>query len=167
VNRHLRQLATYFLLLVVASLMTGQRAFAYSTVGGQWPQPGGSGAPVMVTYSYQNLLDGGLLMPNGQPLPTSLIRHSVETALGLWASVVPINFIEVPDDGKDYGLSTQFGQIRLRHVYINGPDPLVGDPIAKAQAYYPFGGDLSGDVEYDNGDRWQDFGTIREPDILV
>ena len=105
-------------------------------------------------------------MPNGQPLPTSLIRDSVKTALGLWASVVPIHFVEVPDDGKPYGLSTQYGQLRLRHIYINGPDPPVGDPIAKAQAYFPFGGDSSGDVEYDHSDPWQEFGTLHEPDIL-
>lgn len=163
----LRNVLSGFLLLLVACLVTGRRADAYTTVGGQWPQPGGDGTPLTVTYSYQNLLDGGLKMPNGQPLPPSLIRDSIEMAFGLWSSVVPIHFVEVPDDGKQYGLSTKFGQIRLRHVYINGPDPPdPAPPIAKAQAYYPFGGDGAGDVEFDDSDPWQEFGTLHVPDIL-
>ena len=107
--------------------------------GGKWPQQGGSGAPFTLTYSFQNMFDGGLLMPNGQPLPNDLIRDSIEEALGLWASVVPVHYVEVPDNGLAYGIAgAQFGQIRFRHVFINGPDPPPPqDPIAKAQAYFP------------------------------
>jgi hypothetical protein len=84
----------------------------------------------------------------------------------LWASAAPINFVEVPDDGLWYGSSTQFGQIRFRHIYINGPDPVIGDPVAKAQAYYPPGTTYAGDVEFDDSDKWQEVGTLRQPDIL-
>jgi hypothetical protein len=134
-----------------------------------WPQPGGLGSPIYLTYSYENMFDGGLLMPNGQPLPAALIKSSIEEALRLWASVVPVHFTEVEDNGLPYGTpGATFGDIRFRHKYINGPDPPPpADPIAKAQAYYPgFFSELSGDVEYDDGDRWQESGTRPVPDIL-
>jgi hypothetical protein len=133
--------------------------------GGRWPVNGPDNS-VHLTYSYENLLDGGLRGPGGQSLPASLIRQSVETALGLWASVVPIHFVEVPDDSKPYGQSMQYGDIRLRHIYINGPDIPGQLPTAKAQAYFPFGGFYAGDVEFDHGDPWQEFGTLSTPDIL-
>ncbi|MEM8865799.1 MAG: matrixin family metalloprotease [Planctomycetota bacterium] len=143
----------------------------YRITGGQWPQPGGDGTPVTVTYSYNNLLDGGLLDPAGDPLPADFLRESVEEALNVWASVVPINFVEVPDEGGPVSTRSypdgQFGQIRFSHRYINGPDPPVGNPIAKALAWYPgVNNNLAGDVHYDNADRWQEVGTTRNPDIL-
>lgn len=144
-------------------------ACAYVIQGGKWPQPGGLGSPITLTYSFQNMFDGGLLMPDGQPLPNDLIRHSIEEALGLWASVVPVNYVEVPDNGLAYGTAgAQFGQIRFRHIYINGPDPPPpAQPIAKAQAYFPSSGSpYAGDVEFDHADRWQEIGTLPQPDIL-
>jgi hypothetical protein len=139
----------------------------YVLTGNQWPQPGGKGTPITLTYSFQNMFDGALKMPNGQPLPASLIRGSIEEALRLWSSVAPLNFVEVPDDGLFYGNgSTQFGQIRYRHVYLNGQDPAVGDPIAKAQTYYPPGDGYPGDVEFDDTDFWQEVGTLHQPDVL-
>ena len=136
--------------------------------GAKWNQPGGLGSPITLTYSYQNMFDGGLKMPNGQPLSATLIRKSIEEALGLWASVAPVTFREVEDDGLTYAQgSTQYGQIRFRHVYINGPDPPPPAlPVAKAQAYYPSGSILGGDVEFDHGDPWQEIGTLPQPDIL-
>jgi hypothetical protein len=167
-------------LVSLAVLSVHAAAMAYVTVGGEWPQPGGPGTPVEITYSYQNMFDGslrgpgavpgpnGMFLPNGEPLPAALIRASIEEALGLWASVAPLVFIEVEDDGLFYYEgSTQYGDIRFRHVHINGTDPPPpGDPIAKAQAWYPFGGQLSGDVEFDDGDPWQEVGTRPIPDIL-
>jgi hypothetical protein len=118
------------------------------------------------------LLDGGLKQPNGQPLPASLIRASVEEAFGLWASVAPLHFVEVPDQGPERPTgggypAGQFGQIRLNHSYINGPDIPGQQPMAKAQAYFPqVGGNLGGDVFYDHGDPWQQSGTLPIPDVL-
>ncbi len=152
-----------------APIQNGEQATAqFALSGGQWPQPGGRGSPVTLTYSYENLLDGGLKMPSGQPLPAGLIRRSVEEAFGLWAGVAPLHFVEVPDNGRPYGdPQSQFGQIRLRHLYINGPDIPGQQPIAKAQAYYPFGtGNLAGDVEFDNSDPWQQVGALSTPDVL-
>jgi len=139
---------------------------ADATAQSKWPQPGGLGTPFTLTYSYQNMFDGGLSGPTGSPLPLDLIRESIEEALGVWASAIPVHYVEVPDDGLNYGQSTQFGQIRFKHIYINGPDPLVGDPIAKAQAGFPGTSNNAGDVSYDHSDPWQEAGTIRVPDIL-
>jgi hypothetical protein len=148
----------------------GDAIAQFVVAGGKWPQPGGLGAAVTITYSYQNMFDGGLKMPDGQPLPARLIRRSIEEALGVWASVAPLDFVEVPDEGgaipSGYP-NGQFGQIRFRHTYINGPDISGQPPTVKAQAYFPFtGGNLAGDVEFDNGDPWQEFGTLPVPDIL-
>ena len=138
----------------------------YVLVGTQWPQPGGKSTPITLTYSFQNMFDGALKMPNGQPLPASIIRGSIEEALHLWSSAAPINFVEVPDDGLYYGSSTHYGQIRFSHIYINGPDPTIGDPVAKAQTYFPPGDGFPGDVQFDDSDAWQVVGTLRQPDIL-
>jgi hypothetical protein len=134
-----------------------------------WPQPGGQGSPVYLTYSYQNLHEGALLDPLGQPVPMKQIRVAIEEALTVWAAVAPLHFTEVEDDHLPYGGNTagrQYGQIRFRHSYINGPDPLTGNPTTKAQAFFPGASPNSGDVEFDRGDPWRLIGTTREPDIL-
>jgi hypothetical protein len=144
-------------------------ARAYVLVGPGWSQPDGPGSPITLTYSYRNMFDDGLLMPDGAPLPKLLIRDSIEEALGLWASVAPLHFVEVDDDGRLYGSggATKYGTIRFQHIHINGPDPPPpAAPIAKAQAYYPGGSRSSGDVEYDHSDHWQEIGTLPQPDIL-
>lgn len=157
-------------LVVLLAAFVGPAASVHAFVvsGSKWPQPGGLGSPITLTYSFENVFDGGLLMPDGQPLPKALIRGSIEEALGLWASVVPISFVEVKDNGLPYGnAAALYGDIRFRHIYINGPDPPPpAQPVAKAQAYFPTGGVYAGDVEYDHGDRWQEVGTLPLPDIL-
>ncbi len=146
-------------------------SWAFSVQGGKWPQAN-LGDPVTITYSYSNLLDGGLIDPDGNSLPVDLLRASIEEALGLWASVAPLHFVEVEDEGRnpvDFNNypNGQFGQIRFKHIFINGPDIPGQQPRAKAQAYFPgSGGNRAGDVFYDNGDRWQAIGTLSQPDIL-
>ena len=139
--------------------------------GGTFPQPGGLGTPVYITFSFNNLLDGTLKSSNQVPLPVSLIRGSVIEALRLWASVAPLNFREVPDQGGGPFLSDypdgQFGEIRFSHVRINGPDIPGQPPIAKAQAvFHSAGGNIASDVFFDNSDPWQEVGTLSEPDIF-
>jgi hypothetical protein len=169
----------YAVIAIVQCAFTGA-ASAYSAIGSKWPQPGGLNSPITLTYSYQNMFDGGLrgpgavpgsdgmYEPNGPPLSNILIRDSIEEALGLWTEVVPIHFVEVFDNGLAYGAShATYGQIRFRHVDINGNDPAPpAPPVAKAQAYYPSTGVLGGDVEFDHGDPWQEVGTQPIPDIL-
>jgi hypothetical protein len=186
-----QQFVFVFLLFFVSIFGGAETVRAYVLVGSQWPQPGGLGTPITLTYSFQNMFDGGIrgpgatvgpdgvYLPNGPPLSSDLIRQSIEGALGLWASVAPINFVEVPDQGgpaiesADY-VNGQFGQLRFRHVYINGPDPAPGPgqtpqdvAVAKAQAYYPSTfGNLPGDVEFDDSDPWQMVGGFQVPDIF-
>jgi hypothetical protein len=123
--------------------------------------PGAAWSPPTLTYSYVNMFDGSIKMPDGNPLPNALIRGSIEESLRLWANVVPINFVEIPNDGVIHP-----NHIRFRHVYINGPDPAPpAQPIAKAQATC-IGAGYNCEVQFDNSDRWQEVGTTPNPDIL-
>jgi hypothetical protein len=154
-----------WVLLTAIGLGVCPWAMAYGPFQGKWPQAN-LGDPVYLTYSYQNLLDGGLLDPAGDPVPESQIRTAIEEAFSVWAEVAPLHFTEVPDDGLPYGQSTQYGMIRFRHIYINGPDPPTGNPTTKAQARFPGPSVSNGDVDFDHSDPWQLNGTLREPDIL-
>jgi len=152
------------LLFVLLILGPATSALAYVTGGLPWPTDapcngGCSGKPVTIRYTIGNITDGTLKMPNGDTLPASLIRDSINDALHVWTTAVNINFVEVPDG--------PLTQLRFRHIYINGPDPAPpADPIAKAQATcigYSSGGC---EVQYDEGDPWQLVGTTAAPDIL-
>ena len=120
------------------------------------------------------------MVPDGVRLSAIFLRRSVVEALGLWASVAPLLFVEVPDEGGPVVMGNypngQYGQIRFHHRYINGPDhPACSQPganpgtcgaKAKAQAYFPGSGNQAGDVYYDHGDRWREVGTLTQPDVL-
>ncbi|TWT43407.1 matrixin family metalloprotease [Botrimarina hoheduenensis] len=146
--------------------------------GVQWPQPGGDGTPITITYSYNNFLDGGMLDPSNQPIAADFIRQVTAEAFGLWAAVAPLHFVEVPDAGgrvfvgfsAAYNALPQdgFGQIRISHRFINGTDEQNGMPVAKALAWFPApsAGAIGGDIHFDNGDRWGIVGTPSQPDIL-
>ncbi|QDT70201.1 Matrixin [Planctomycetes bacterium MalM25] len=149
----------------------------FSLSGSQWSQPGGDGSPVTITYSYNNFLDGGLKDPDGVTVPADYLRLVTKEAFGLWASVAPLHFVEVDDVGTPVFTSNtsaynsypadSFGQIRLNHRFINGTDAQNGMPTTKALAYFPRGGgNLPGDIHFDNGDPWAIVGTPSEPDVL-
>ena len=152
--------------------------FGFQLSGFQWPQPGGDGSPVTLTYSYNNFLDGGLKDPAGVPVPADYIRRVTYEAFKLWASVAPLHFVEVADVGSTVFTGNTFaynslpadgfGQIRLNHRFINGTDAQNGRPTTKALAYFPrsVNSRLDGDIHFDNGDPWAVVGTPSEPDIL-
>lgn len=144
-----------FSFLILGAGMSSS-ALGYYAVGPAWP-----GSPVVIKYSYVNMFDGGIRMPDGSPMPNSLIRGSIEEALRVWTTAAPIHFVEVPDDGFD-----GFDRFRFSHMYINGPDPAPpADPIAKANV--PFlGYGFGNGVRFDDSDRWQEVGTQSQPDIL-
>lgn len=145
-----------FIVSLWAHLGAARTLQAYSAPGPAW-----TGSPITLTYSYVNMFDGGIKMPDGNPLPNWLIRGSIEESLRLWASVVPIHFVEIPNDDVSHPK-----HIRFRHVYINGPDPAPpAPPIAKAQATC-VGAYTNCEVQFDNSDRWLEVGTIPNPDIL-
>ena len=54
-------------------------------------------------------------------------------------------------------------------MFLDGPEPAPPAlPKTKAQAYFPFTvlGNLTGDVEFDDSDVWQEVGTLPQPDVL-
>jgi hypothetical protein len=147
----------------------GQPSLQFVPQGGRFPADGTG--RVTITYSYNNMFDGGLKDASGIPLPASLIRGSIEEALSVWARHAPLHFVEVPDEGRVPTLSDypdgQFGEIRFSHLYYNGPDIPGQQPRAKALAYFRNPAtNLSTDVFFDHGDPWQEVGTLPQPDIL-
>lgn len=128
----------------------------YVWTGLEWPQPGGDGTTVTITYSYSNLLDGGIT-----GLSNDELVAAVEEALSLWASVAPLEFVEVPDTGPlpsgpfdtSYNGSSS-PNLRFGHHLIDGPFSIL------AHAYYPSDPTigLSGDVHFDDGENWGQFG---------
>src|SRR5512132_1037266 len=82
-------------LLIGVLLLAGSASTASADPMLGWSQPAGRGSAVTLTYSYTNLFDGGF----NTFLTPSEIRLAAETALGLWARYVPLNFYEVPDAG--------------------------------------------------------------------
>jgi hypothetical protein len=156
-----------------APLEEGMASAQFVLQGGRFPQPGGLGTSVSITYSFNNLLDGGLKDINGVSLPAALIRDSIEEAFGVWARYAPLHFVEVADEGgweptlADYP-DGQFGEIRFSHLYYNGPDIPGQPPTTKALAFFNGSGgpNLSADIFFDNSDPWQEAGTLPRPDVL-
>ncbi len=100
-----------------------------------WEQPGGPGSSFTISYSYSNLLDGGMLDGlTGSALSNSLMRSAFERAFQDYADILPIHFIEVLDNNGplpetgDYD-PTGLADIRIGHV----PDITN----ANAYAYFP------------------------------
>jgi hypothetical protein len=155
-------------LALTALTWTCITAGGYEVTGRSWPQDG-PGGPVTLTYSYSNLLDGGLLNASNAPIGQTQIRLAVEEAFSVWAGVAPLNFKEVADQGgvpagANYPPG-QFGDIRL------GYGPLDGRGNFKALANFPpLRGQttctICGDVLFDVEERWETIGTIDLPDIL-
>ena len=119
--------------------------------GGKWSQPDGPGTPLTITYSFSNLLDGQL--PGD--LTAGQLRAAVQEALGLWAGVAPLHFVEVADSGP--AVSSQnyspagHPNIRIGHQFLDGS---VGENIL-AQAFFPGEAGLGGDVHFDDANIWR------------
>ncbi len=119
--------------------------------GWQWPQAGGPGSPTTITYSFSNLLDGGL----GGTLSAPELRSGIEEAFGLWAQYAPLNFVEMEDNGpppsdSNYSASG-LAQIRIGHEYIDG----ASGANVLAHAFYPSSAGLGGDIHFDNSNTWR------------
>lgn len=125
------------------ALLSAAVPVAAEPIGTQWPQPGGAGTPVFLTYSYSNLFDGAFLM-----LSPAELRAATEEALGLWASVAPLHFVELSDSGpapSDESYAADgYPTIRIGHHR-------TGD---WAHGYFPGSDGLAGDVHLATGAPW-------------
>ncbi|MDZ4687138.1 MAG: matrixin family metalloprotease [Planctomycetaceae bacterium] len=116
----------------------------------KWPQPGGLGTPVPITYSYSNLLDGSLSVSNVQ------LKAAVEEALSVWAAEAPLIFTEIPDTGPlptDAESSYPAGitpNLRFGHHTMDGASGVL------AHAYFPSSvtDGLPGDLHFDSAENW-------------
>lgn len=127
---------------LIGILLGGSPARA-DPVALKWPQPGGPGTDVFITYSFSNLLDGSFAH-----LSVSELRAATEEALALWASHAPLHFRERPDSGPppsdDPYDANGHPHIRIGYLEM---DEL-------AQAYFPGSGGLAGDVHFDPSVPW-------------
>jgi Matrixin/PEP-CTERM motif len=102
------------------------------------------GQPVVITYSYSNLLDGTFLL-----MSPSLIRAATEEALRLWAAFAPLHFVEQVDSGPPPS--------DLSYKADGTPDIRIGHHATgdHAHAFFPNPGDgLGGDIHLDSGGAW-------------
>jgi hypothetical protein len=119
-------------------------------LGDKWPQPGGLGKTVTITYSYSNLLDGNI----GGSLTPDELRAGIEEALALWATFAPLKFVEVldtgpqPDDLESSYPALEHPLIRFGHHTIDGPLNVL------AHAFFPGNFGLAGDVHFDDSEIW-------------
>ncbi|HET6424834.1 MAG TPA: matrixin family metalloprotease, partial [Planctomycetaceae bacterium] len=116
----------------------------------KWPQPGGKWTTLTVTYSYSNLLDGGM-----RGITAAQLRSGVVEALRIWSAVSPLTFREVTDSGPTPSDSSyapgSSPHLRFGHHAIDGVSNVL------AHAFYPFdvtGDGLSGDLHFDEGETW-------------
>ena len=126
----------------------------YYPVYATWPQAGGPGSPITLTYGYSNLFNGSLVdRTTGQPFDTALLKGAFEAALLDYAKVLPISFVEVADAGPlpETGAydATGLADIRI------GVVPSVRG--AYAYAYFPSadpGQGLAGDIVFNAASPW-------------
>jgi hypothetical protein len=109
-----------------------------------WPQVGGLGTPVVLTYSFINLLD-----PAFQGLSEWQLRAATAQALGLWAQYAPLHFVERPDSGPPASDENYFadGHPELR-IGAHGEDGLM-----LAHAFLPIDTEtsgLAGDIHFNS-----------------
>ncbi len=116
----------------------------------KWPQPNGVGTALTITYSYSNLLDGGM-----KGVTAAQLKAGVAEVLKIWSAVTPLKFVEVPDSGPSVSDASYVpgGAPRLRY----GHHAIDGASAVLAHAYYPYdvaGDGLSGDLHFDEGETW-------------
>lgn len=109
---------------------------SYTITGYQWPQEGGRGSEIELSYGFSNLLDGGFRTV----LSESDLKKAVAEAFALWSAVAPISFVEVDSPSSHYEAMIQIGYRTF--------DPLY----ASAIAFYPASIDdaISGDIFFAN-----------------
>ncbi|VEP18474.1 hypothetical protein H1P_80029 [Hyella patelloides LEGE 07179] len=112
---------------------TFENGASFNASNSKWPQPGGLGSPVEITYSYSNLLNGDIDGINPDD-----VEVAMEEAFDVWSSVAPLNFTEVEDGSNS--------QIRIGSDFIDGRGSTL------AFAFFP----TNGDITFDNGENWSE-----------
>lgn len=129
----------------------------------KWPQPGGLGTTVSLTYSYSNLLDGGMR----GVLPADLQAATAETTTR-WAAVSPLVFTEVPDSGPTTIADVSYPPGTTPNLRF-GHHPIDGQFGVLAHGFFPFdvtGDGLSGDMHFDTSEQWGVVPTSTDIDYL-
>jgi hypothetical protein len=127
----------------------------YST----WPQPGGPGSPLTLTYSFSNLLDGSIRDGGtGQPIAAEVLRGAFEQAFRDYAAVLRVSFVEMIDLGPAPE-SGPYDATGLADIRI-GQVPHVDD--ANAYAYFPapISKGLGGDIVFNAGRFGNDWSPV-------
>lgn len=122
----------------------------FVVTGQKWPQPGGLGTTVNITYSYSNLLDGSMT-----GITNSQMQSCVQEALNVWAAQAPLVFTLVADSGPvpsaahtSYPAGTT-PNLRFGQHAIDGPSNVL------AHAFFPNpGSGLAGDLHFDPAENW-------------
>lgn len=132
-------------LCVSAALLLGTSPASAEPFG--WPQPGGAGSPVHITYSFSNLLDGGF----NTDLSSAELRDATVAALSIWSRYAPLHFREIVDSGPkpsetryDAGMHPD---IRIGYI----PDirgEVTGHTVAHAHLPSEDAGGLGGDIHF-------------------
>lgn len=142
--------------LLTAGLLaaTGPVMADYFPIYSTWAQPGGTGSPITLTYSYSNLLDGSIInRATGQSFGSEFLRDAFETALRDYSAILPISFIEIRDTGPLPEIG-QYNPAGLADIRV-GVVPYVVN--ANAYAYFPdnSGTDgLAGDIVFNASAPW-------------
>lgn len=140
--------------LVGALTLAGLFAAAPAQAGhypmyASWAQPDGPGSELTLTYSFSNLLGGGMRDAEGVALPASLLRSAFEQALSDYAAVLPIHFVEQADGGP-LPETGEYDPAGLADIRV-GLVAHISD--ANAYAYFPFSAasGLAGDIVFNAG----------------
>jgi hypothetical protein len=107
----------------------------------RWPQPGGAGTPVVLTYSFANLFDGFRLA-----FDPAELRAATEEAFGLWSRYAPLNFYERTDSGPR---PSDWQYAAGRHPDIRIGSHAIESDNVLAHAFLPFNtaeSGLAGDI---------------------
>jgi hypothetical protein len=137
---------------LLACLVASNAWAGYYPMYASWDQPDGIGSAITLTYSYSNLLAGGIVDSSGQSLSAATLRSAFEQAFTDYAAILPIHFVEVADKGP-LPETGEYDPNGLADIRI-GVVPNISD--ANAYAYFPQNTEtsgLAGDVIF-NGQRF-------------
>lgn len=134
-------------LLVLLGSSAASAASGYYPMYAAWPQTGGPGSPITVTFSFSDLLNGSIInATTDTPLSATALRGAFMQAFTDYADVLPIHFVEQPDAGP-LPETGEYDPSGLADIRI-GQVPNVDG--ANAYAYFPAARDsgLAGDIVF-------------------